>query len=375
MFLRKTLEGSAQLNSKIVANIYPKNANPLSVTASDEPPPNTRRTSDGPPTVSASKSITKHEGQIASTSPGHSDEQLTATKRASFGISSMSPDVADVTLSEFHLPRRYATPPKHSWDEPAINLANQYSVLSPSHELDIPFDNVDTTLITDRRRRNGEKRSAPNKRPTITTNEQYLQNEPLLTKFKRSVPGNKSYSTSVTNGKDILVITDSMFQRIRKDEFCDNVDGGNVKFKVFPGATTSKLEYYLVPELIEGNFKTVCIHVGTNDLFNKTEVEIVSELGDIRELCISYGVVKVIFSGIIRRMTRSAKMKDRRIMINSTLEGMCNGNWNVDPRIIAQYIDNDNIWENDIDPRGLHLEESGSSKLANNMLNCLNSGD
>ena len=76
---------------------------------------------------------------------------------------------------------------------------------------------------------------APNKQPTITTNEKYLQNETLLTKFKRPVPGNKSYSTSVTNGKDILVITDSMFQRIRKDEFCDNVDGGSVKFHVFRG--------------------------------------------------------------------------------------------------------------------------------------------
>ena len=150
------------------------------------------------------------------------------------------------------------------------------------------------------------------------------------------------------------------------------VRSGTTRFKCFPGATTAKLNYYLVPELREIKYTTAMIPVATNDIFDKTEEEIVRELGEISLTCMNHGVERIIFSRVIRRRTRRNYIKEKRCYINSLLEGMCSRGWKTDKGILTDFVCNDNILEVDLDHGGLHLEESGSIKLANNILMCIN---
>ena len=64
---------------------------------------------------------------------------------------------------------------------------------------------------------------------------------------------------------------------------------------------------YLVTELRENNYKKVVIHVGTNDLFDKTADEILEGMQDIRETCLEFGVETIIFSVIIETIYKFYK--------------------------------------------------------------------
>ena len=45
---------------------------------------------------------------------------------------------------------------------------------------------------------------------------------------------------------------------------------GRARFKYFPGATSNDLLFYIEPTLGQRQFDTAIIHVGINDLLNKT---------------------------------------------------------------------------------------------------------
>ena len=200
-----------------------------------------------------------------------------------------------------------------------------------------------------------------NKRPIVTTTEKHLRN------FVPFVPGRKSYARA-TEGSDVLIIGSSMIQRIRKREFSSCVENGNTRFRVFPGATMSRINYYLVPELRENNFKKVVIHCGTNDLYDRTAEEIIICMKEVNETCLEHGVETVIFSNIVVRKCRK-DIQEKRLLVNSLLKEMCE----MGSFINTHFVDNGNIFYNDLYTDGLHLLESGSTKLANNILKCINS--
>ena len=85
------------------------------------------------------------------------------------------------------------------------------------------------------------------------------------------------------------------------------------------------------------------------------------------ETCIEFGVGKIIFSGItIRR--NGDEVEGKRREVNSLLKTLCEERGFI-------YINNENITIYDVEnkPRDkVHLLESGSVKLANNILRCLN---
>ena len=178
------------------------------------------------------------------------------------------------------------------------------------------------------------------------------------------MPGNKSYAHSLA-GNDVLVIGSSMLTRIRKKEFSAHVKNGNSRYKVFPGANTNRINYYLEPELRENNYKKVVIHVGTNDLFDKTADEILEGMQDIRETCLEHGVETIIFSGIVFRRCKK-EIEEKRLTLNLLLREMCESVENV------FFVNNDNIFNEDLYTDGLHLVETGTVKLANNILRCIN---
>ena len=168
---------------------------------------------------------------------------------------------------------------------------------------------------------------------------------------------------------EVLVIGSSMLSRIRKKEFSEHVQNGEARFKVFPGATVDKINYYLLPELKEFRYKKVVIHCGTNDLFYRTAEEIVDSMGEIFKTCMDYGVETVIISSIVIRRCRN-NIEEKRLTVNSLLKTKCEtvGEGGVK----AYFVDNGNILYEDLYTDGLHLVESGTVKLANNILVSVN---
>jgi len=109
------------------------------------------------------------------------------------------------------------------------------------------------------------------------------------------------------------------------------------------------------------------VHGGTNDLRNreKTPEQIADDLINIGHTAKSLGVQHVIYSSLVIR--KDGVMIDRkRNNVNRVLKERCILNNFI-------FIDNKNICLEDIDDVDrVHLHESGSVKLANNVLDALN---
>ena len=130
------------------------------------------------------------------------------------------------------------------------------------------------------------------RRPTITTTEAHLKN------FQPYIPGRQKFSQAA-RGPSILIVGDSMIQRLRKKDFYSGLNNGFARFNCFPGATVDKLNYYILPELVENKYDTVVIHCGTNDLANKSTDDIVTDLVNFRKTCLNYNVKRVIFQVLL----------------------------------------------------------------------------
>ena len=163
------------------------------------------------------------------------------------------------------------------------------------------------------------------------------------------------------------MLSDSMMQRIRKCEFYANMRNSWGHIKPFPGANSNYLHHHSLPFLIEECPNTLVVHGGTNDLRNrdKTAEQIVDDLIQIGHTAKSLGVEHIFYSDVIVRRD-GVTMDRKRRAVNGLLRDKCSFN-----NFIC--ISNNNIRLEDIDNfDGIHLYESGSIKLANNVLNALN---
>ena len=109
------------------------------------------------------------------------------------------------------------------------------------------------------------------------------------------------------------------------------------------------------------------MHCGTNDLYYKTVEGIVDGFKEIYETCREYGVEHIIFSSIVIRKCRR-DIEEKRLVVNTLLKGLCETEWIGS----GNYVEHSNLFLLDLYTDGLHLVESGSIKLANNILNCVN---
>ena len=102
----------------------------------------------------------------------------------------------------------------------------------------------------------------------------------------------------------IVVFGDSITRRIQVRDFSSDLDTGHAKIRTFPGAISKEFTHYVTPTLEDGNFVIAFLHLGVNDLLqNKNQSEAVDELiinlKKTATKCMSFGVRKVIVSGIV----------------------------------------------------------------------------
>ena len=158
-----------------------------------------------------------------------------------------------------------------------------------------------------------------------------------------------------------------MLQRIRKREFNWFLDNGYARIKCYPGDTPRFLHHNVIPHLIEETPDTLVIHGGTNSLRDgsSTPEGIAKEVLSIGETARHFGVKNVVITGLIRRRDGGEETEQRRRQVNTIL---------CEKSILSDfiYVSNDNVELNDICRDNVHMEETGSVKVANNIIYSLN---
>jgi len=291
--------------------------------------------------------------------PPHVQQTITATSVPSSAtqqtITTSRVDMANHD-GAFQYPKR--TAPQRSTQQSVLPLPveNRYTPLLVE-DLPILSNDNDAEQINPQA---PPRQPRNNRRPNICCSLNHLNN------FHPIRPGTSTYAGSTSQGRRVFVLSDSMLQRIRKKEFNANLRNGWAQIKPFPGANSKYLHHHVLPHLIEEHPHTLVIHGGTNDLRNrdKTASQIADDLISIALTATSFGTEHIIFSSIITRQD-GVTIDRKRKEVNRLLRDMCTF-------YDFYFIDNDNIQFSDIDSDRVHMCESGSVKLANNILNVLN---
>ena len=156
----------------------------------------------------------------------------------------------------------------------------------------------------------------------------------------------------------MLITGDSMLNGIEEAKLQTR---HNVKVRPFSGATTEDMRSYLLP-LLKKEPTTVILHIGTNDATeNGMDSDIlISRILDLKaEIEKTVNGCKVILSLPMRRKDNTKA--------NKILMEVCD-------KIIALKLDimnNSNIMNDQLGRRGLHLNQHGNARFAQNLLNKL----
>ena len=224
-----------------------------------------------------------------------------------------------------------------------------------------PQETAPVDLNCSREKAVNSKRNEVKRRPIICCTENHLNN------FKPVRPGRASYTQAVKQGGRVQVHSDSMMQRIRKAEFYRNLKRGFGSIRCYPGAKPNHMQHYVMPHVVEDAPEVFVAHSGTNSIHDRdlTDEELAQSVVTIGINAKSLGAKKIIISGII--VTRNGMhVERRRRNVSRIIEELCQKENFV-------FVNNDNIRLEDIDEKDkVHLLESGSVKLANNILNAIN---
>ena len=129
----------------------------------------------------------------------------------------------------------------------------------------------------------------------------------------------------------------------------------------FLRATLKHLRYYIVPSLIDESPDRIILHGGFNGINNKnsTPGKIAYQIADMAILRRDYGVNDILISAMICNRGNFLNGKVKRV--NVLLKQICE-------EYGYFFIDNSNIEIKDLWTDGIHLVESGKTKLAENFI-------
>ena len=214
-------------------------------------------------------------------------------------------------------------------------------------------------------------------RPQVIINNNPEADHP---EWRKTVPGNNSFSGAVKHGKRVALFSDSICNRMSKHQLCTTLKC-NVNKKAFPGATTDDLsEHYMMPTLKKNPPDTAIIHIGVNDILEKGTVDggltsnaieqVARDIVKCGEVCRSRGVNTICISSVLPFKGRRAQSTVNNINFN--LAKLCREK-------SFDFILNDNIiYENCKTEHllfysdGVHLNDLGRDILMGNFNNYIN---
>ena len=110
-----------------------------------------------------------------------------------------------------------------------------------------------------------------NRRPTPAIN-QFPERDTLgvSTENKNLTPGYTTYNEAVRFGRKAYLLGKSMVKGIRRNEFNSCLKKCNTRFRPFIGATIKEMETYVKAIIQDDTPDVVTLHMGCNDMSNKT---------------------------------------------------------------------------------------------------------
>ena len=161
--------------------------------------------------------------------------------------------------------------------------------------------------------------------------------------------------------KEIIIAGDSILKNLQGHKMSKN---SRVKVSSFPGCTTLDMKDHIKP-LLHRNPDEIIIHVGTNSLRScDTPRTCAEEIIDLATMASSKSSAKIALSSLVCRSDDEA-LACKISGVNKILEEACRQNsW--------RFVDHSKILGNyHLNRSGLHLNKSGTSRLARNFTNYL----
>ena len=177
----------------------------------------------------------------------------------------------------------------------------------------------------------------------------------------KTITGNSSYSKITKNGKNVLILSDSMLGKIQMKKFNVLLIDGFAFRKHFPGATAAEIAHYCLPTLEKEKPDVTIRHAGSNNLQGDEIETIWNQLLDLVNNCREVGVNEVFISGLTFRTYHVNKVRNLNHLIKSK-----------ETNHDFSFINNDNILKNDICTDNVHLKYSGIVKVSDNIINAIN---
>lgn len=193
----------------------------------------------------------------------------------------------------------------------------------------------------------------------------------------RGKPSNKSKNTAKgpetietkgkATGKTTVIIGDSLTKHLDARRLKRSIKKGNQKLYVetYSGANTDAIKHHMRPSLARKPDKII-MHVGTNDLKDKDVTQTVKSIESTCQIINSESpTTKVAISELICRNDKQENA-DKVIKVNKQIAKLClKHRWD--------HIKHENITATQLNPYGIHLNKSGTSLLAKNYIEYINS--
>ena len=152
-----------------------------------------------------------------------------------------------------------------------------------------------------------------------------------------------------------------MLGRIQLYKLNNYLNAGRAVRKYFPGASPNDIANFSKHILNKEKFDVVVIHAGTNSLPRDNINDIAKEIYNIVKVCHDHGVKEVLVSGVIFRNNLTSKITQLNNHIESNTKAYD-----------FMYINNDNINADDIWRDNIHLSDTGTAKIAINIIAAIN---
>jgi len=246
------------------------------------------------------------------------------------------------------------------------------------------FDNSSTDPPQLKRQHTQFVESPPKQmsRPTVVIN----QKPENVNIWPKTIPGNATYAETVRHGKNIMIYSDSICNRMSKWELNKKATESGIDCQInkkpFVGATSEDLHtYHMLPTLKNNTPDEVIIQVGVNDIKQLADKDgsmssevigiISNNIIQCGQVAKSHGVNHVCISAVLP--VRGKKFQQTISHINYWLENLCK-------REGFNFITNTNIVFNEATPvdeglfykDGLHLNAAGRQVLMDNFIEYLN---
>ena len=224
------------------------------------------------------------------------------------------------------------------------------------------INDFEPTLI-DKRNITVRRKKTVNSRGVFVN--QHPENDQLFLDKRMTCSRDRSNAEEYKREEKICILSDSIYKPINMNEFNRVLKKGSAIKRLYPGATSSRVKFYVGATLEEDRPHSMIILAGTNNITKKRNQNVIDIVHEILEIVQKYrnkGVSNVCVSGLICRPQYQTMINE----INELLQ------FNAGLMNTYEYISNSNIGRFHLWSDNVHLNKDDTICLANIFWGILN---